>query len=77
MQKAADERAIIADNKLAKVEAAQRQIGKQVAELRTAVERDYKKSQTLDRVREQILVAISTRQRVGAEVETVYLFVLL
>ena len=75
MQKAVNERATIADSKLAKVEAEQRQIGEQFAELRTAVERKYEKSQSLDRVREQILVAISTMKREGDEAQAVYLLI--
>ena len=63
MQKEVDERENTVDSKLAEMEAAQRQIGEQVAELRGVVESNYKKSaedtnQAIDRVRDEILGAL-------------------
>ena len=68
-----DERAIVVDVKLAKLEAAQRQIGEQVAELRVAVERNATETgQAMDQVRSEILGAMATKQAESAVAEPVY-----
>ena len=68
-----DERAIVVDGKLAKLEAAQRQIGEQVAELRAAVERNATETgQTMDQVCSEILGAVAMKQAESAVAEPVY-----
>ena len=81
IRKAADKRANVVDAKLAEMAAAmQRQLESQVVELQAIVERNCKKSaeemgQALDRVRNEILDALATKQAEGAN-KPIYLNVL-
>ena len=67
------------NSKLAKLEAAQRQIGDQVTELLATVERNCKQSaeetkQTMDQMRSEIMEAVTTKQTEGAN-KPVYVYV--